>query len=58
MRRALPLNSRSRSLADAPSVIACVAATQMESDAVSVQTGQSLPQTTRSQPKLSIAYST
>jgi hypothetical protein len=58
MRRAFALNNRSRSLVDAPNVIACAAATQVESDAVSVQTGQSLPQTTRSHPKLSIACST
>ena len=55
MRRAFALTRRSRSLGEQPSVSAWVAATQVDSEAVSVQTGQSLPQTTRSQPKLSIA---
>ena len=58
MRRALALNRRSRSPGDEPSVIAWIAAIQIDSEAVSVQTGQSLPHTTRSQPKLSIACST
>ena len=58
MRRALSWKSRARSASLQPRVIAWVAATHVESEAVRVQTGQSLPQTTRSQPKQPIACST
>ncbi len=57
-RSALAANSLSRSPAEAPRVRAWLAASQMESEAVRVQTGQSLPQTTRSQPKRSTTCST
>ncbi len=58
MRRASSRKSRARSSLPRPRVTAWVAATQVESEAVSAQTGQSLPQTTRFQPKQPMACST
>ena len=57
-RHALPLKRCSRPPAEHGRVNARAAETQMDKDAVSAQTGQSLPQTTRPEPKLSMACST
>lgn len=57
-RFALPDSSFVRSSSLAPASSVCVAATQVARPPPSVQTGQSLPQTTRSQPKPEIVCST